>query len=133
VDEYPLHRVGITDVEWHIKVVAAAIRKRGKYLKKQIVSRDGSCAALVDFPNEMYIVDGILNRSFYFKNRDGGEWRSHEETEDDNDGSWRHCILVKDRRIRCLGVHKSGISVLNLHLNEHGLLFVDSSVDIYIS
>jgi hypothetical protein len=127
VDEYPSHLVGIVDVEWHIKVVCAAVRKRGKYLKKQFVSQDGGCAALVESPNETYIVDGILNRGFQMANRAGGEWRCHSATAadhaDKNDGNWRHCILIKDRRIRCPGVHISGISTENLYMDKKGLLF----------
>lgn len=125
MDEYPLDQVGIIDTEWHIKVVCSALRKRGKYLKKQTVSRHGGCAALVDFPDEMYIVDGILNHGYYYNHATKGEWRYHSDYSDGTDSSWRHCLLVKDRRIRCAGVHTSGISTRNLYMDDQGLFCLD--------
>jgi hypothetical protein len=106
--------------------VKAALRKRGKYLKKQKITVAG-CKALVSAPNATYIVDGILNREYYKKSvrskNPPGEWRCQRGTEAKNQSdSWRHCIGVKDNRIRCKGVHGNGISAENLHLDMEGCI-----------
>jgi hypothetical protein len=114
--------VGIPNEEWHINVIQAAIRKRGKYLEKQHIT-NGSCKSLISSPDKMYIVDGILNRGFYLKIGKGklGQWRHQSGHDVYNRGeSWRHCIGIRNRRIRCTGVHHTGISTDNLHLDLNG-------------
>jgi hypothetical protein len=106
--------------------VKAALRKRGKYLKKHKIT-DAGCKALVSAPNATYIVDGILNREYYKisvrSKNPPGEWRCQRGTEAKNQSdSWRHCIGVKDNRIRCKGVHGNGISAENLHLDMEGCI-----------
>ena len=120
--DHDIRKIGIENEEWHINVVRAAVRKRGKYLEKQTVT-DTGCKALMSSPNDTYIVDGILNRAYYLKYAKGpaGEWRyqkGHDVQNRTND--WRHCIGIKDNRIRCTGVHHHGISTGNLHLDMEG-------------
>jgi hypothetical protein len=114
--------VGIPYEEWHISVVKAALRKRGKYLKKHEVTQSG-CKALISSPDSVFIIDGTLNRQYFFKRgkKANGEWRFHRGHDvPDGAGAWRHCIGIKNHRIVCNGVYRTGISADNLHLDIDG-------------
>jgi hypothetical protein len=120
--EHALDRVGIPGQEWHLKCVRTVLRSQGKYLKKEFVSQNGACPALINRPDATYIIDGILNRRYLMMRKNNGTWKYQKGHDaDDTDGSWRHCIVLRGGRIHCAGVHSTGIGVQNLHLDDEGM------------
>lgn len=116
-------RVGICGQEWHIVVVKKAIRPFGKYLQKLKRSKQGGFKELVSCPDATYLIDGVMNRQFFMLTGGHGEMRCQNGCDtDDGDDSWRHCIAVHKGRIRCAGVHNSGISAVNLHIDDEGTI-----------
>ena len=123
LQDHDRRRVGVEGQEWHYDVIRHAMKADGsqRYLKKQLVHR-GGCVDL--HGDGEFFVDGHLNRSYvrFMPGGLGGDrlyHAGHDDPQYTSDGTWRHCVAVKNGRVFCNGLPEGGVPGV-LWLDENG-------------
>ena len=116
-------RCGTQDQTWHIMCPKLAIKPFGKFLKQLKLSVCLGFKELISNPNQTYLIDGVLNRTWYHKQGEDRMRIKKQENHlaDNTDAQWRHSIAVVGGKLKCRGLCPRGVDIANLHLDHEGM------------